>query len=176
MATLRKRNGKWQAQARRRGHPGITRTFIRKSDAQSWARQQELQADQIGSPIRHRAPRDLMVADILTRYRNEVVPRKRGAANEVCIINAFLRRPIAQVSVVDPTTGMVSADYTERLRCVKVASANRELDILRHAFGDWDHAWRTILGPIEGRWFPKSTLKAAGALRGQPPHNVITSN
>ena len=45
MATLRKRGERWQVQVRRKGSPSLTRSFLLRSDAQAWAREQELEAD-----------------------------------------------------------------------------------------------------------------------------------
>ncbi len=42
MASIRQRNGKWQVQVRRTGHKSINRIFIKKSEAQKWARQTEI--------------------------------------------------------------------------------------------------------------------------------------
>jgi len=70
------------------------------------------------------------------------VPRKRGAGRETYLINAFLRRPLAQLALSDLTRGKVSAYCAERLQHVKPGTVNRELDILRHAFEvarrNWD--------------------------------------
>ena len=41
MATIRKRNGRWQAQVRKSGTRAISRTFTLKQDALFWAREQE---------------------------------------------------------------------------------------------------------------------------------------
>ena len=41
MATLRNRNGKWQARVVRKGHIPVTKTFQAKQDAERWARQVE---------------------------------------------------------------------------------------------------------------------------------------
>jgi len=43
MASFRKRNGKWQVQIRVTGTRPISRTFIKKEDAQNWARDTEAQ-------------------------------------------------------------------------------------------------------------------------------------
>lgn len=45
MATVRKRNGKWQAQVRRAGHPGRARSFATKPEAQRWIRDVEAELD-----------------------------------------------------------------------------------------------------------------------------------
>jgi integrase len=137
---VRKRGTRWQAQVRRKGRPPISRSFPSKSAALVWAREQELEADK-GSPPVHKTLQGITIADVVTRYRDEVVPSKRGADRETPTLNAFLRQPLAQVALTEITTGMVSAYCRERLRRVKPGTVNRELDILRHAFAvarrDW---------------------------------------
>ena len=46
MATIRKRQGKWQVQVRHIGHKQISKTFNRKQEAQQWARELEVSFDQ----------------------------------------------------------------------------------------------------------------------------------
>ena len=41
MATIRRKNGKWQALIRRAGAPTCSKTFVSKSDARKWARSEE---------------------------------------------------------------------------------------------------------------------------------------
>lgn len=141
MATLRKRGGRWQVQVRRKGRPSVTRSFLMKSDALAWTREQELEADRQGIPTARKGLRGITVADVVRRYRDEVVPRKRVAERETFLLNAFLRHPLGRVALGDVTTGMVSAYCTERLRRVKPATVNRELDILRHAFTTARRSW-----------------------------------
>jgi integrase len=105
-----------------------------KADAEAWARLQELEADRQGVPTAHKGLRGFTVADVVVRYRNEVVPRKRGADRETLTINAFLRHRLARTPLSDLTVGMVSAYVAERLKRVRPGTINRELDILRHAF------------------------------------------
>ncbi len=140
MATLRRRRDRWQVQVRRKGRTPISRSFRLKSEALLWAREQELEADQRRPEI-HRTLKGITVADIVSRYRDEVVPRKRGADSETLTLNAFLRHPLARVALSDVTTGMVSAYCVERLRRVKPGTMNRELDILRHAFAVARRSW-----------------------------------
>jgi hypothetical protein len=108
VATLRGRGQRWQVQVRRKGRPAISRSFHSKSDALMWAREQEFEADK-GLPPVHKTLRGITVADVVNRYRDEVVPRKRGADRETLVLNVFLRHPLAQVALSDVTTGMVSA-------------------------------------------------------------------
>jgi integrase len=140
LATVRKRGHRWQAQVRRKGRASVTRSFNSKREALVWAREQELEADQ-RRPQVHKALKDITVADIVGRYRDEVVPRKRGADRETLTLNAFLRHPLAQVALSDVTAGMVSAYCAQRLQRVKPGTLNRELDILRHAFAVARRSW-----------------------------------
>jgi len=41
MASIRKRNNRWQVQIRRQSFPALTKTFLSKKNAQSWARKME---------------------------------------------------------------------------------------------------------------------------------------
>ena len=100
---------------RRKGRTPVSRSFRLKSEALLWAREQELEADQ-SRPQVHKTLKGIAVADIVSGYRDEVVPRKRGADREILTLNAFLRHPLAQVALSDVTAGMVSAYSAERLR------------------------------------------------------------
>jgi integrase len=75
----------------------------------------------------------LTVSDILTRYRNEVIPKKRGCNNEAIAINAFLRHKLSRVALSELTPTHVAAYRDERLKTVKASTLNRQLDIFRHA-------------------------------------------
>ena len=108
--------GTWQV--RRKGRSPVTRSFRWKSDALVWARERELEADP-GHPQVHKTLRGITVADIVVRYRDEVVQRKRGADRETFVLNAFLRHPLARVALNNFTAGMVSAYCDERLSDVK---------------------------------------------------------
>ena len=45
MATIIERGDKWQAKIRRDGYPTKSKTFIKRADAEAWARQQESEMD-----------------------------------------------------------------------------------------------------------------------------------
>ena len=52
MATISKRNNKWQVQVRHLGHNQISKTFLRKQEAEQWARELEaLQYANVGQGI-----------------------------------------------------------------------------------------------------------------------------
>ena len=76
MASLRFRNGKWQVQVRRHGHTQQAKSFQSKSDAQRWARQIEGELDRTLIPNDVRSLNTITVAQLLTRYRDNVTNEK----------------------------------------------------------------------------------------------------
>ena len=69
MATIRKRNGKYQVQVRKDGK-NISRTFIKQSDAIKWSKEQEVKIEQ-GSYISKNETVNLSL--LLSRWEQEVL-------------------------------------------------------------------------------------------------------
>ena len=92
MASLRFRNGKWAVQVRRHGHSPQAKSFQSKSDAQRWARQIEAELDRTLIPNDVRSLNTITVAQLLTRYRDNVTNEKRGLIPERKRIEVFLRQ------------------------------------------------------------------------------------
>ncbi len=63
---------------RRQGEKPVSETFTLKADAVVWARQMEAQADRVGLPADPRALHRTTLSDVLIRYRDTVVSRKRA--------------------------------------------------------------------------------------------------
>ena len=103
MATIRKRGSRWQAQVRRSGHRGISRSFVLRKDAIAWAREMEVRADRSEFPVDTTELNRLTLADIVLRYRDTVSIRKRGYAVECIVRTAFLRHPICRKSLAQIT-------------------------------------------------------------------------
>ena len=97
MATFRKRFNRWQVQIRRIRQPTISRSFLSEADAQRWARHMEAELDANLLPHDFRQLETTRLADILIRYRKEIIPTKRGGRIETIIVDAFLRDPIAEL-------------------------------------------------------------------------------
>ncbi|MGB4107928.1 MAG: hypothetical protein WBK55_09060 [Alphaproteobacteria bacterium] len=108
MATFSKRNGKYQVQIRRKGFPTACRTFRLKSDAEEWARHMETKADRGDMPTPVRVLNGYKVRDILERYRDTVTVKKRSADTETYLLNAFLREPIANLTLNQISTAHFS--------------------------------------------------------------------
>src|SRR4051812_37587056 len=94
MATIGKLRGRWQAAVRRKGMQPRSKSFDSKVDAARWARSLEAELDRCGALPDTRPAESTTLTQILTRYRDEVSPKKRSAITEVARINTILRRPI----------------------------------------------------------------------------------
>lgn len=142
MATIRKRGDKYHVQFRRQGFAPITRSFLKLSDAKEWARLTEIQADRHDLAPDRKALTDTTLSDLVTRYRDTVTPRKKGAATEAIMLTAFLRDDISKKSLSNLTTADFAAFRDTRLRTVKPASVRRQLMTIQAVFTkaitDWN--------------------------------------
>jgi integrase len=152
MASIRKRGDKWQVQIRRQGMLPVSRTFSLRDDARRWARQIESEADRHGVIADRRQLRRLTLASLIVRYRDQIVPEKRGRDIEKVILNAFLRHPLARHVLADISSAMFSAYRDERLKRVKPVTLRRELGILHNMFEVAQHDWGIPLttNPLSG--------------------------
>jgi len=106
-----------------------------------WARHMERKADRGELPTPTKVLSDIRVKDILTRYRDEITIHKRSAHSEGCLINAFLRQPIANQTLAQVTSAVFNAYREKRLLKVKNGTINRELSIIKHAFDVAEREW-----------------------------------
>ncbi len=82
MATVRKRNGRWNAQVRKKGAKPISLTFDLKLDALAWAKKQEALIDQGKWKDRVEAEQPLGV--LLDRYLTTISPSKACHEADKC--------------------------------------------------------------------------------------------
>lgn len=134
MATIRKHRDKYQVQIRRRGSPSISKTFSLLSDAKEWARHQERLVDrgELGPDLK--ALEKVTLRQLVTRYRDEVVPTKKGREIETIILNAFLRHPICNKPLSSLGTGDFAHYRDERLKVIAPKSLKRQLAPLHNMF------------------------------------------
>ena len=141
MATIRKLRGRWQAAVRRKGMQPRSKSFDAKSDAERWARSLEAELDRNGALPDMRPAESMTLAELLTRYRNEVSPTKRSAITEMARINAILRRPICFRTMTLLSTADLAAYRDERLKLVAPATVIRELNTISHAIDTARREW-----------------------------------
>jgi integrase len=160
MATVRKRGDTWQVQVRRKGLPNQTKSFHRRTDALQWARQMEVQADRNDLPMDRAVLEQVSLADLLVRYRDTVVPAKRGCEIETIIINAFLRSPLAKTKLCALRQEAFAAYRDKRTQTVKAATINRELGVIQHALDIARNEWSIPLreNPLRKVRRPRNAL------------------
>jgi integrase len=133
MATIRKLRGRWQAMVRRKGMAPRCKSFDSKTDAERWARSLESEIDRCGALPDTRPAENTTLAEVLTRYKDEVTPMKRSAISEVARINGILRRPICHRTLTLLSTADLASYRDERLKTVSPATVVRELNTISHA-------------------------------------------
>jgi integrase len=144
MATLEKRGPFWRVKIRRAGLPAQTRTFNSRTLAQQWARSVESEIDK-GIVVDRRPATRTSLAEILERYRREVTPTKRGAADENLRLKAMAQRPFARIRMSALTSSHVAKYRDERLKVVSGATINREFSVLSHAIDTARREWDVYL-------------------------------
>jgi hypothetical protein len=157
MATIRKRGSRFQVQIRRKGFPPKTKSFQLLSDAKEWAVFQERQADRGELGPDQRLLEGITLADVITRYRDTVIPKKRHGETDMYATGLILRHRLSRklLSALSP------ADFSnyrdERLRCVSPATLKRQLTPLKHMFRHARDEWGI---PIKDD--PLSKIRLAG--------------
>lgn len=156
MASIHRHRNKYQVRVRRKGLPTITKTFHKLSDAKEWATLQEHQADrgELG-PDRKELER-ITLASLVTRYRNEVVPTKKGAEIETIILDAFLRHSICKRSMADLSTADFANYRDERLKTITAKSLKRQLSPISNMFEVARKEWKI---PLRGNPLSEFSLK-----------------
>ena len=140
MASFRQHGNGWQARIRRQGHPDITKTFEARQDAEKWARAVESSIDK-GQFIDINEAQRTTLGDVIERYLAEVTPTMKSAVADTIRLGAFMRRPLARLSMVNLSAARIAAFRDERLKQVSAGTVIRELAylsaIINHARREW---------------------------------------
>jgi integrase len=80
MATVRKRNGKWHVQIRKKGYQPITETFIKKAVADAWANKTEADMER-GTYLDARGSAKTSLTPIFDKYEAEITPTKAATSH-----------------------------------------------------------------------------------------------
>lgn len=158
MASIRKHRGKFQVRIRRQGAPDLSRSFAKLSDAKEWANLQECRADRGELGPDRKELEQISLSDLVTRYRNEIVPAKKCAANETITLNAFLRHPICKKRLSDLTTADFASYRDERLKEIEGQSLKRLLSPLSNMFEIARSEWEI---PVRSNPLATLSLKAS---------------
>jgi integrase len=140
MASLRFRQGVWQARISRRGFAPQVRSFASKLDAERWARSLEAAMDR-GTFVDISEAERTTLGDLVDRYVREVTPTMRSAHDDLIRLKALRRHRICRLGMRALTPAVVAAFRDERLAVVQPATVIRELaylsSMINHARREW---------------------------------------
>ena len=129
MGSIRRRNGKFQAQVRRDGVTPVSKTFTAKKDAVVWVRGIEARIDAGETNVS--APKATTLAHLLSRYSQEVTPAKKGCDPEQRRLSRLLRDPIAATSLTKLSSAKL-AEFRDRRLNDGVRAAQYDLILIKH--------------------------------------------
>ena len=133
MASLRKRNNRWEVRVRRSGQPTQTKTFTLKSDAQQWAREAEIALEK-GDLLYKPKVSPITLKDAVKRYLEEVAIHHKGVASERYRLWVMADR-LGKSKLITAISSKDIAGYkVERQKEVTSASVRRELNLLSSLF------------------------------------------
>lgn len=102
----------------------------------------EIQADRGELPADRSILTTTILGELVRRYRDEILPRKRGEDVERTIIYAFLRHPINR----KPLSAITAADFAsyrdERRSAITPKSLKRQLSPLSNMFEVSMREWK----------------------------------
>ena len=136
MASIRKRDGQYHAQVRRKGYSSVTKTFLTKALATKWVK--AIETDMQRGEFKPRV--DMTVGELITRFENQVVPSHKNKQSAVSRCKR-LRRELGKINLSDLSPAHLASYRDERLKTIKPSTVKRELSILSSAINiaiiDW---------------------------------------
>ena len=92
MANIRRRQGRWQAQVRRKGYSQVTKTFTSKEAAKRWIK--AVETDMERGEFKPRL--DMTVGQLIKRYQTDIIPKQKAHQSALvrCTVTCFIKNPI----------------------------------------------------------------------------------
>ena len=167
MASITKRKRKkgfvYKAEIRLQGHPCLSQTFDRLSDAQRWAEDTEALL-RSGGHISNSIPDDITFTKALDRYELDVSSLKKPntKARETTSANQ-LRESFAGLKLKEITPAVVAAFRDKRLQSVGASTIQKDLALLSHLFtianAEWALDLKNPVATIRKPALPDSRLR-----------------
>ena len=128
MATIRKRLGKFQVQVRREDK-FISKTFINKSDAVKWAREQEVKIEQGSYTAKKES---ITLAYLLERWEKEVLVNLKSFPVERYKV-ALVSKQLGHLYLNNITSSLLVSYRDKRLTTASNQTTKHELSLVRRA-------------------------------------------
>lgn len=156
MASFRKRSNLWQAQVRSKHIGSISKSFHKKSEAHKWAKEQEvlMQSGQWS-----RVNESLFTLHyLMTKYKNEITPKKRGHEVEDRRLRRLLREKEIMKVPLKRLLPHILASFRDRRLKDGVRACQYDLVLIRHAWNialiEW--GWNIGDNPTQKIRLPKN--------------------
>jgi integrase len=132
MATIRRRNNKWQVIIRKDNFKITYKTFSLKEDAVRWARETEVKIER-GLYQDLTLSKTTKLKDVLAQYRDRVSVNKKGHDQERYKINKIIRSDIAD-KTLSQLTPLILFEFIEQQKKLYTASTiNKSITIINLA-------------------------------------------
>ena len=156
MASFRKRSNLWQAQVRSKHVGSISKSFHKKSEAQKWAKEQEVLM-QSGQWSRVNES-SFTLDDLMTKYKNEITPKKRGYEVEDRRLRRLLKEKEIMKVPLERLLPPILASFRDRRLKDGVRACQYDLVLIRHAWNialiEW--GWNIGDNPTQKIRLPKN--------------------
>ena len=175
MASIRKRNNRWEVRVRRSGYPTQTKTFTHKSSAQTWAREAELALEQGNLTCR---PQRLSVTleEAVERYLAEVSIHHKGHDVERYRLLSLLERLGRTRSLAAITSKDIATLKTDRLQRVSSGAVRREFNLLSSLFETAKNEWgaTNLSNPVSAVKRPRDSAARERRLTPVERHQLLS--
>mgnify|MGYP000423821334 CR=1 FL=1 len=145
MATIRKRNNKYQAQVRTKGFKPVTKTFNLRGDALKWATL--IEADQSRGVFSDDSEAsNTKFLDCLDRYEQEQEDQGRRSIVKLrSQLNLIRKSDLAHLTLANVTPKEITKYKLRRLETVKASTCIKDLTMLHAMFDCIQKEWHIVL-------------------------------
>ena len=154
MGSLRKRNGKWNAQVRIAGWRSFSKTFSKKTDAEDWCKVTEAKIQSL--PIPEINQKNICLQDLFERYLNEIGHLKSKDILQYKL-GMVSRSWLGNIKIDLLSNHHINQFTKDRLKIVKEGTVRSEVMLIKHilkvATDHWGMSF--INNPMRGLVIPK---------------------
>ena len=144
MAHIRKRNGKWIAEIRKKDFKKIQKTFLRKSNATNWAKEIEYQMDKNQYEDFSDSSK-FTLGDLIKKYRDEITINKKGVQEEKYKLNLLLRNKISKCRLLEIKTNHIYDFKKDIMQNRKASTVNKYLHYIYTIWETAKYEWGMTL-------------------------------
>jgi integrase len=138
MATIRRRNKKYQVQIRKNSHDSISKTFVDLKSAKIWAN--HIENKMALGDIFVETDKKITLRDVVERYLKEITPLKKGRDSEKRRINHLLKEPLCNQTICSLETKHFIAFRNNRIKDGN-KTCHYDLVLLSHMYNVAINQW-----------------------------------